>query len=82
VDEYLVTEAVLPKEVHKVKTTVLTVGADMHIDALSQTGLAIGIDEAVRVWEAGFGAVDKFCFMQRYWRRRSAKLARAAIRSG
>ena len=60
-DEYSVTDAVLLKEVHKVKTTVLTVGADMHIDALKQ-GLAIGIDEAVRVWEAGFEGQDSLAY--------------------
>ncbi len=50
-DEYSVTEAVLLKESHQVKTTVLTVGDDPHNEALKQ-GLAIGIDQAVRVWDA------------------------------
>ena len=46
-DEYSITEAVLLKEKYGVKTTVLTVGAEAHNDALKQ-GLAIGMDEAVR----------------------------------
>jgi electron transfer flavoprotein beta subunit len=49
-DEYSVTEAVLLKDAHKVKTTILTVGPEVHNDSLKQ-GLAIGVDEAVRVWD-------------------------------
>lgn len=56
-DEYSVTEAVLLKEAHSVKTTVLTVGPEVHNDALKQ-GLAIGIDEAVRVWGDGMEGQD------------------------
>lgn len=56
-DEYAVTEAVLLKEAHKVKTTALTVGAEMHNDALKQS-LAIGVDEAVRLWDADMEGQD------------------------
>ncbi len=56
-DEYSVTEAVLLKEAHSVKTTILTVGPEIHNDALKQ-GLAIGIDEAVRVWDDGMEGQD------------------------
>jgi electron transfer flavoprotein beta subunit len=56
-DEYSVTEAVLLKEAHKVKTAVLTVGAELHNDALKQ-GLAIGIDEAYRVYEPALEGQD------------------------
>src|SRR5262245_17165321 len=49
-DEYSVTEAVLLKDAHSVKTTILSVGPEVHNDSLKQ-GLAIGIDEAVRVWD-------------------------------
>ncbi len=56
-DEYSVTEAVLLKEAHGVKTTVLAVGPEVHNDALKQ-GLAIGIDEAVRVWDDGMTGQD------------------------
>ncbi len=60
-DEYSVTEAVLLKEAHKVKTTILSVGAEAHTDALKQ-GLAIGIDEAVRVWETGMEGQDTLSY--------------------
>jgi electron transfer flavoprotein beta subunit len=56
-DEYSVTEAVLLKEAHQVKTTILTVGPDAHNDSLKQ-GLAIGIDEAVRVWDDSMEGQD------------------------
>lgn len=56
-DEYSVTEAVILKETHKVKTTVLTVGTELHNESLKQ-GLAIGIDEAARVWDDGMEGQD------------------------
>lgn len=56
-DEYSVTEAVLLKEAHKLKTTILAVGPEVHNDALKQ-GLAIGIDEAARVWEPAMEGQD------------------------
>src|SRR4051812_38774935 len=56
-DEYSVTEAVLLKEAHQVKTIVLTVGPEVNNDALKQ-GLAIGIDEAVRVWDDSMTGQD------------------------
>ena len=56
-DEYSVTEAVLLKEAHQVKTSVLTVGPEVNNDALKQ-GLAIGIDEAVRVWDDSIDGQD------------------------
>jgi electron transfer flavoprotein beta subunit len=56
-DEYSVTETVLIKEGHNAKTTVLTVGPELHNDALKQ-GLAIGVDEAVRVWDDSMEGQD------------------------
>jgi len=56
-DEYSVTEAVLLKEAHHVKTTVLTVGQEVNNDALKQ-GLAIGMDEAVRIWDDSMDGQD------------------------
>lgn len=56
-DEYSVTEAVLLKEAHKVKTVALAVGPELHNDSLKDA-LAIGIDEAVRVWDAGMEGQD------------------------
>ncbi len=49
-DEYSVTEAVLLKDAHKVKATVMTLGTEDHNDALKQ-GLAIGCDQAIRIWD-------------------------------
>lgn len=56
-DEYTVTEAVILKEAHKVKTTVLAVGPEQHNDSLKQ-GLAIGIDEAARIWDDAMEGQD------------------------
>ncbi|MFP4323884.1 MAG: electron transfer flavoprotein subunit beta/FixA family protein [Anaerolineales bacterium] len=56
-DEYAVTEAVLIKEAHNAKATVMTLGAEAHAEALKQ-GLAIGCDAAVRVWDAGLHPED------------------------
>src|SRR5258708_10979608 len=56
-DEYSVTEGVLLKEAHNVKTIVLAIGSEVHNDALKQ-GLAIGIDEAVRVWDESMEGQD------------------------
>ncbi len=56
-DEYSVTEAVLLKEAHKVKTTVLTVGEETHNEALKWS-LAVGMDEAVRIWDADMTGQD------------------------
>ncbi len=56
-DEYSVTEATLLKDAHKVKTTILTVGQEMHNDAL-KWGLATGMDEAVRIWDDGMDGQD------------------------
>lgn len=49
-DEYSVTEAVLLKEAHGVKATVITLGTEEHVEALKQ-GLAIGCDQAIRIWD-------------------------------
>jgi electron transfer flavoprotein beta subunit len=56
-DEYSVTEAVLLKEAHKVKTSVLAVGGEMHNEALKWS-LAVGIDEAARIWDDGMDGQD------------------------
>ncbi len=49
-DEYAVTEAILLKDAHKVKATIMTLGTEEHAEALKQ-GLAIGCDQAVRIWD-------------------------------
>ena len=58
-DEYSVTEAMLLKEAHGVRTTILTVGPEIHSEALKQ-GIAIGIDAGVRVWDAALEEQDSF----------------------
>jgi electron transfer flavoprotein beta subunit len=68
-DEYAVTEAVLLKEAHKVKTTALAVGPEVHNDALKQC-LAIGIDQVFRVWDEGMAGQDTLGY---------AKAAAAAV---
>lgn len=62
-DEYSVTEAVLLKEAHGVKTTILAVGPDIHTESLKQ-GLAIGIDAAVRVWDVALDGQDSWGYSQ------------------
>jgi len=69
-DEYSITEAVLLKDAHKLKATVLAVGPEVHNDALKQ-GLAIGMDEAVRVWDDTMADQDSLCY---------AKAAAAAVK--
>jgi electron transfer flavoprotein beta subunit len=69
-DEYSVTEAVLLKEAHGVKTTVLAIGPELHNDALKQA-LAIGIDEAARIWDEGMEGQDSLGY---------ASAAAAAVR--
>ncbi len=56
-DEYSVTEAVLLKEAHNIKTTVLTVGEEAHNEAVKQ-GLAIGCDQGIRVWDSTLANAD------------------------
>ncbi len=68
-DEYSVTEAVLLKEAHKGQATILTVGTEEHNEALKQ-GLAIGLDQAVRVWDDALVGHDSLLY---------AKAAAAAI---
>jgi electron transfer flavoprotein beta subunit len=69
-DEYSVTEAVLLRDAHKGKATALAIGPEMHSDALKQA-LAIGIDEAYRVWDDGMEGQDTLGY---------ANAAAAAIR--
>ena len=50
-DEYSITEAVLQRDAHKGKATVISIGGEAHNDALKQA-LAIGMDEAIRIESA------------------------------
>lgn len=56
-DEYSVTEAMLLKEANGLKTTIMTVGPEVHTEALKQ-GIAIGIDSGVRVWDDAMEGQD------------------------
>ena len=49
-DEYAITEAVLLKGDHGINITIMTVGAEEHAESLKH-GLAIGCDQAIRVWD-------------------------------
>ena len=60
-DEYSVTEAVLLKEAHKGQATIMTVGTEEHNEALKQ-GLAIGLDQAVRVWDSALVGADSLLY--------------------
>ena len=60
-DEYSVTEAVLLKEAHKGQATIMTIGTEEHNEALKQ-GLAIGLDQAVRVWDGALVGADSLLY--------------------
>jgi electron transfer flavoprotein beta subunit len=60
-DEYAITEAVLLKEAHKVTTTILTVGPEIHQEALKH-GLAIGCDQAIRIWHDSMEGSDSLAY--------------------
>lgn len=60
-DEYSVTEAVLLKEAHKVKATVMTLGKEEHAEALKQ-GIAIGCDQGIRIWDDGLEGHDSLLY--------------------
>lgn len=62
-DEYAITEAVLLKEAHSGKATVLTVGTDEHQEALKH-GLAIGCDQAIRVWDGALDGCDSLGYAE------------------
>ncbi len=60
-DEYAITEAILIKEAHKVKVTIMTVGGEQHNEALKH-GLAIGCDQAIRLWDQGLENHDSLVY--------------------
>ncbi len=69
-DEYAITEAVLLKEAHGGQVTIMTLGTEEHEDALKH-GLAIGCDQAVRLWGDALDGYDSLAY---------AKAIAAAIR--
>jgi electron transfer flavoprotein beta subunit len=56
-DEYALEEALVQAKAAGGKTTVVTIGTDMHNEALKHA-LAMGIDNAVRVWDAPLENAD------------------------
>jgi electron transfer flavoprotein beta subunit len=61
-DEYAITEAILLKEAHKVKATVMAVGPEEQQEVLKH-GLAIGCDQAIRIWDKAMaGGYDSLVF--------------------
>lgn len=60
-DEYAITEAILMKEAHNGQVTVLTVGKEEHTEALKH-GLAIGCDQAIRIWDDAMEGHDSLVF--------------------
>lgn len=69
-DEYAITEAVLLKGAHNGQVTVMTVGPEAQVEALKH-GLAIGCDQAIRVWDPALADGDSLAY---------ASAAAAAIR--
>lgn len=60
-DEYSITEAILLKGAHGVKATVMTLGPDDNEEALKH-GLAVGCDEAVRIWDDALAGHDSLVY--------------------
>ncbi len=62
-DEYAVTEAVLLQAAHKVKVTIMAVGPEAQNEALKH-GLAIGCDQAIRLWDEALVGADSLAVAQ------------------
>lgn len=62
-DEYAITEAVLLKGDHSGTATILTVGGEEHQEALKH-GLAIGCDQAIRVWDDALAGADSLAYAE------------------
>lgn len=60
-DEYAITEAVLIKGAHNGQTTIMTVGPEVHAEALKH-GLAIGCDQAIRLWDPALERLDSLAY--------------------
>lgn len=60
-DEYAITEAVLIKGAHNAQTTIMTVGPEVHAEALKH-GLAIGCDQAIRLWDTALEGHDSLAY--------------------
>ncbi len=60
-DEYALEEAIVQAKNAGGKSTVIAIGAEMHNEALKHA-LAMGLDEAVRVWDAGLENSDSLAY--------------------
>ncbi len=60
-DEYALEEALLQAKASGTKAVVVAIGADMHNESL-KTSLAMGIDEAVRVWDTPLQNADSLAY--------------------
>lgn len=60
-DEYALEEAIVQAKAGGGKAVVVAIGAEMHNEALKQS-LAMGIDEAVRVWDAALQEADSLAY--------------------
>lgn len=60
-DEYAITEAILMKDAHNVQATIITVGTEEQAEALKH-GLAVGCDQAIRVWDDAMEGYDSLTF--------------------
>lgn len=70
-DEYALEESIKLEKEHKGDSTVIAIGPEMHNDALKHS-LAMGLKNAVRVWEDGLDVTDSL-----QW----ATLAAAAVKN-
>lgn len=60
-DEYAITEAVLLKGAHGGTATLITLGPEEHVEALKH-GLAVGCDQAIRVWDQALAGYDSLVY--------------------
>ncbi len=60
-DEYALEEAILQAKANGGKTTVIAIGPELHNEALKHS-LAMGIDEAIRVWDDGLEGGDSLSY--------------------
>lgn len=68
-DEYSLEEAIVQAKNTSGKASVIAIGPEMHNDALKHS-LAMGIDEAIRIWDDGIDVTDSLAW---------ATLAAAAV---
>ncbi len=62
-DEYAVEEAIRQKEQHGGNVTVITVGPD-RTESVLRTALAMGADQAVRIWDEQLADADEYVLSQ------------------